>query len=45
MTGTALLKMKAQLAVSSDIEISRIEDDLADLERELGIRITIRKSD
>ena len=43
MTGTGLLQMRARLSVPGDVELSQIENDLADLEWELGIRISIRK--
>ncbi len=44
MTGTTLLQLKARLSIPNDVDVSRIENDLADLERDLGIRITVRIS-
>ena len=42
MTGTDLLQMRARLSVPNDVDVSRIEEDVEDLERRLGIRIEIR---
>ena len=42
MTGTSLLQMRASLSVPDDVDVSRIEKDVADLERDLGIRISVR---
>ncbi|MDP6666878.1 MAG: ACT domain-containing protein [Dehalococcoidia bacterium] len=44
MTGTTLLQLKARLSIPNDVDVSGIENDLADLERDLGIRITVRIS-
>jgi glycine cleavage system transcriptional repressor len=43
MTGTGLLQMRARLSVPGNVDLSQIENDLSDLEWDLGIRISIRR--